>query len=282
MNENDNDMKLVRKRLALYMKTLVLFITAIVLLCFFVFIFNYDIAFVDSGDIIPQSFNVVIYYFFLSIIAIIAAIVIKILLNKEASLSLLLILAIIIPIFCYNINRQTLKENGAFHFLVDEGGIFHFIAIKDFNFDGMNDKEYQLMYGTHTVSTTEYGDSTDKIIKYIRTETTGIGKDLRAFNTYDEKERKITLHLQKNNVVYEKIEMIIDFYDPNYIKSFNISLTSKNHFGEMDPVIYKLDCEYKTNEDNTLSIILNSEDCLKIQNNAERDSIEIVFAFSVF
>lgn len=281
MNENDNDMKLVRKRLSLYTKALVLFITAIVLLCFFIFIFNYDIAYA-GGDIIPRSFTVVIYYFFLSVIAIMAAIVIKILLKEEASLSFLLTIAIILPILCYIINRQTLKEGGAFHFLVDEGGIFHFIAIKDFNFDGINDEEYHLMYETRTVGSGNGGSPTNKIIKSIITEATGIGKGLGAFSTYDEKNRQITLHLRKDNVVYEKIEMIIEFYDPNDIKPFNMSLISKNHFGKMLPVDYQIHCKYHTNEDNTLSIIINAEDCLTIQTNSENEYIEIVFSFSVF
>lgn len=267
MNENNEDMKLVRKRLHLYSKTLIIFITSIVLICFFIFIFNYDVALDDysDGGFVPPSFVIVIYYFFLSIIAIIAAIIIKIRLKDEASLSFLLTFAIIIPIFCYNINRQTLKENGAFHFLVDEGGIFHFIAIKDFNFDGINDEEYHRLYDTRTVRSGNGGSATDKIIKMITTEATGVGRNLGGFTSYNEKDRQISLHLHKNDVVYEKIEMIIEFYDPNDIKSFSMSLISKNQFGQMDPLIYQIHCEYQTNEDNTLSLILDAEDCLTIQ-----------------
>lgn len=241
MNENDIDMTLVRKRLKLYTKVLVLFITAIVLSCFFIFIFNYDIAY-KGGDIIPQSFTVVVYYFFLSIIAIIVAIIIKLLLKGEASLSFLLTFAIIIPILCYIINRQTLKEGGAFHFLVDEGGIFHFIAIKDFNFDGINDKQHYLATATRTEGFF-YGTYTNKYLMSFSGDVTGVGKlnsvvGSIADSSNPKYDYDAKLSYQGNSLKIDKAVLEFRFYDNETAKNAVILLKGENPDTEPLPQKY--------------------------------------------
>lgn len=157
-------------------KILGVFTFALIIICAFVFLLNYNIAFDDStdGGWLPPSFSVIVFYFFLAVLAIIASVILKIFLKNHISILALLLASVSIPIICYNVNHYTLKKDGPLYFLMDEGGIFHFIEIEDYNFDGITDKYYEIETQKRTVEHT-----CDKIfhpdILSVSSKTTGIG-----------------------------------------------------------------------------------------------------------
>lgn len=282
MNENTpNNTVNNTKKDSLALKVLLIFGAVMVLLCFFIFIFNYDIAFEDSSDggWLPPSFAIVFYYFLLAVVGFIGAIIIKVIFKKRVSIWILLLATVLVPIVSYKANRFTLKEDGPFYFLVDEGGIFRFIAIGDYDFDGMNDELYHRTYDTRTLGSTYCGGGT--IIKSINVRVTGVGYNLGGHSFYEEEQNEITLHLRKDNVVYDKVEMKIEFRNPEDAKKFNMTLVSQNDHGKMIPVDYKLDYEYRINDDNTLTFIFDAEDCKRIQNHSTTEFVEVAFNFSV-
>ncbi len=153
-----------------------IFALAIIFICGFVFIINYNIAYDDDSGAgwLPPSFAVIFYYFWIVITSIIAAIVLKIAFKKRVRILVLLLSAILLPIICYNFNYHTLKRDGSLYFLMDKGGIFHFIAIEDYNFDGITDKHYEIETQKRTVRYTGAGVFHPEILS-ISSEKSGIG-----------------------------------------------------------------------------------------------------------
>lgn len=60
--------------------------------------------------------------------------------------------AVLLPTLCYQFNYHAFGKDGFLYPLVDKGGIFHFIVIGDYNFDGMNDELYHVKYDERDVS----------------------------------------------------------------------------------------------------------------------------------
>ena len=109
---------------------LCVFAASIVIACGLVFLFNYSVAFDDDpgAGFLPPSAVIIYYYFLISLFSIIVAVILKLALKSKVRLSALLLIAVLLPIFCYAINYNTLNKDGVFYPLVDEGGIFHFVT----------------------------------------------------------------------------------------------------------------------------------------------------------
>ena len=251
-------------------KVLLIFALAIILICGVVFLFNYDIAYDDDsgGGWLPPSFGVIFLYFILSVISIVAAIILKIVYRKRVSIISLLVAAIIMPIICYQFNYNTLKKDGALYSLVDEGGIFHFIAIKDFNFDGMNDDRYHILYDERRYSARYGGHFDDEIIDYIDTVAIGTGPALNAFCFYDWEEKVIDLHLNKDNIVYKEIIVTVAFQEAAIAKKTSFYLNNL----ELTP---------DETSEKTVTFIFDAETCANWQSASEVEFIEIPFKYIV-
>ncbi len=183
-------------------KVLGIFAVVVALVCGVVFLYNYGIAYDDNMEgWIPPSFAVVYYYFCVAVVAIIVSVFLKSIWKNRVRFWLLFLASVLIPIICYQFNYHTLKKDGILYPLVDEGGIFHFMAIGDYDFDGMNDEQHHRLYEEREYSSRYGGHFDDTIIDYIDTTAVGTGPSLSGtFCFYDWEERTIDLHLDKTGV----------------------------------------------------------------------------------
>lgn len=237
-------------------KVLGIFALTIIFICGFVFIINYNIAYDDDtgGGWLPPSFAVIFYYFWIVITSIIAAIVLKIFFKKRVRIWALLLISVFIPIICYNFNYHTLKRDGFLYPLVDKGGIFHFIAIGDYNFDGMNDEQHHILYDEREYSMRYGGHFDDTVIDYIDTSAIGTGGGLSGcFCFYDWEERIIQLFLDKDSVNLKQVEIIVAFQEASIAHdvSFYLDGVKLNH---------------TVSKDNTISIVFDDDTCSDLQN----------------
>lgn len=264
----ENNITTEQKNEKIIWKVLLIFALAIILICAAVFLFNYDTAYNDDSGAgwLPPSFGVIFLYFILSVVSIIAAITLKVVYRKRVSIFSLFAAAIILPIMCYQFNYNTLKKGGALYPLVDEGGIFHFIAIKDFNFDGMNDEEHHILYDERRYSCRYGGHFDDEVIDYIDTVAIGTGPALNAFCFYDWKTKVIDLHLNRDNIVYKEIIVTVAFQEKSTAKITSFYLDDV----ELIPD--------KTSE-KTFTFIFDAETCANWQNESETEFIEILIEY---
>ena len=266
MLKNNNKERIIEQ--GFKWKVLVIFSIIIVISCSLVFLLNIDIAY-DDGGYIPRNWVVGIYYFVLTIVALAVASVIKIIYKDRVRLWQLLLISIILPILCYVINYHAYKKGGPLHSLVDYGGIFHFIAIGDWDFDGINDEYYSSMSEERTVSFLCGVDYNDDLIKNISVEVTGSGLSLdRTFCDYDWEKQVIKLHINKNHAEYKNIDVKIEIYDSgtkNYIELY----------------INDEQIEYKTINENKVCVSFDSDECIKWQNSSDSEFIEIPIKYIV-
>ncbi len=237
-------------------KVLGIFALAITLICFFVFIFNYNTAYDDDAGAgwLPPSFGFIVWHFLLAIMFIFVAIILKIALKKRIRIWMLLLVSVLIPIICYNFNYRAFGRDGFLYPLVDKGGIFHFIVIGDYNFDGMNDEQYHIKYDEREYSTRQGGHFDDTIIEYIDTNAVGTGGGLSGCHCfYDWEERVIQLFLDKDSVKLKQVEIKIAFQEPSIAHdvSFYLDDSKLNH---------------TVSKYNTVSIVFDTNTCLDLQN----------------
>ncbi|MBE6798923.1 MAG: hypothetical protein E7525_04010 [Ruminococcaceae bacterium] len=254
-------------------KVLGIFVAVAVLIYGFIFLFNYSIAYDHDtgGGWIPPSFAIIVYYFELAVASIIALVIVKIILKKRVRIWPLLLSAVLIPIICYNFNYRSFKRSGFLYPLVDKGGIFHFMAIGDYNFDGMNDELHHRLYDERERSSRYGGHFNDTIIKYIDTTVVGTGYSLDGFCFYDWETKIIDLHLIKNDIQYKQITIVVAFQDPALAQKVSFYLEGA------DPTLLN----HTVNRDNTVSMVFDADICAKWQNNAEKEFFEIPIRYVI-
>ena len=164
------------------------------------------------------------------------------------------------------------KEGGFLFPLVDKGGIFHFIAIGDYNFDGINDEEYHILYDEREYSFRYATTADDTVVRSVQTSAIGTGPSLNGtFSFYDPDERVIDLHLDKNNITFKQITVAVSFYDPTLAKNTSFYLLD-----EGETILH-----HTIKSDNTLSVVFDAQTCAKWQNNSEKEHITIPIGYVV-
>ncbi len=236
-------------------KVLGIFAFVAIVLCGFVFIFNYNRAYDNDtgGGWLSPSFGVVVWHYLLAIMFIFAAIILKIALKKRVRIWMLLLVSVLIPIICYNFNYRAFGKDGFLYPLVDKGGVFHFIVIGDYNFDGINDEQYRFLYEERTEASRYGGHFDDTIINYIDTTVTGTGGGLSGCHCfYDWEERVIQLFLDEDSVRLKQVEILVAFQEPSIAHdvSFYLDNSKLNH---------------TVNKNNTVSIVFDANTCLELQ-----------------
>lgn len=252
-------------------KVLGIFTLVLVLICFICFIFSYDSAYDkgnDGGYLSPHD-GVVFLFVIISLLAFLAAVILKGGFKKRVSFLLLFLISIVTPILCYNANYHLLKKEGPLNFLVDKGGIFHFIVIGDYNFDGMNDEEYHILYDERTVSNSYAGHYDDTIVKNISTTAKGIGRGLGStWCSYSYEDKIIKLHVEEN-VEYKEIKVTVKFEDPLYAEKVKFFYNDKE-------ILYTSGIE-----GNSVTICFDAEQCAEFQNNIEDQFGKILIKYVV-
>ncbi len=255
-------------------KVLGIFALVAILICGFVFIFNYNRAYDDytGAGWFPPSFGIIVWHYLLAIIFIFVAIILKIALRKRVRIWMLLLASVLIPIFCYNFNFRAYGKDGFLYPLVDEGGIFHFIVIGDYNFDGMNDERYHILYDERQISSGCGGHFDDTIIDFIETTAIGTGASLEGtFCFYDWENRIIDLHLDKSDVEFKQIKITVVFQDPTMAERTAFYLR------DSDGVLL----DHTVNVNNSVSIVFDADTCADWQNTSENERIKIPIKYVV-
>lgn len=240
-----------------------IFASLIIVTCFLVFLFHYKHAYDTAGYYISGRTVVIFYHLLIIFASVLAACFLVAVFKKGLSLRVLLLIAALLPILCYLVNYHTLKKDGLLYSLVDDGGLFHFIVIGDYDFDGMNDEEHHRLYEERVVS---FGCSDTffrEEIRRVDMDSTGIGAGLTGFFCkLDGEERLLSLHLQKTDVEVKKIELEITLTDP--MRAQNFSLYLQNDCGEI-PVGYTI------NENGNISVVFDADTCSEWQKNAKNE-----------
>lgn len=272
------------KKVTLSKKTLILlcvFSGIVILACGIIFLFNYRSAYSGStdGGFFSPSDAVKFYFFLISISALIVAVILKIIFKNELRFGYLFLIAILLPILCYNLNYHTLKRGGVFNFLVSDGGPFHFIAIGDYNFDGINDERYHILYDEREISSGYGGHFNDTVIRMIDTTATGVGAALNSVCAlYDWEDRIIDLHLHKDSVDLKQIRIDVSLKEPQNAQKISFFILESKYQSESKPGI---PISHTVNEDGTVTLLFDSATCTAWQENSEREFITIYIRYVI-
>lgn len=248
-----------------------IFSALIVVACFLIFLVSYKIAYSTVGMFISGRMSVVLCYFIVSILAILTAVLLKIIMRKRILLRRLLMIAALLPIVCYLLNYHTLKKDGLLYFLVEDGGMLHFMAIGDYDFDGMNDQEHHRLYEKRVVSVSCHDSFFRDEIKMVSMSTTGIGAGLNGyFCKLDGENRLITLHLQKTAVEIKQIELEICLADAKQSLPLSFYLQTDN--GEVL-------VPYTINSDGNISVKFDTDTCSNWLKNSENEFPRMILRY---
>ncbi len=271
-NEIESDENNQKKRLFgkfdMMAITLAVFSIALILICGIIFLYNYRVAY--SGDILPGSIGIFIYYIVLTVVFILIAVALKTILGNQIRLRWLLLTSLILPFLCFHFNMISYNRDGGFLYpLVDDGGVFHFIVNHDFNLDGINDEDYHLAYDVREYSTCDAGGSGEIYIDHVHTKGVGIGPRLNGtFSNFDDEKRTIELHCAKYNVEFKYIQLDIGFKDPETAKRISFYTNGSK-------IIHKI------NKDNTVTIVFSAENCAEFQRKSDNEFVEVLIKYTI-
>lgn len=206
------------------------FIVAFAIICAVVFIVNYNIAYDHSthGGFISPSFGVVYYYFFIAVAAVLIAVFLKSCLNSKIKAWIIVPLALIIPILCYHVNYNALKEDGGvLYCLVDEGGPLYFLRIGDYNFDGINDEEWRINNVERTASSSSGGYS-DKLLNTVSVTVTGVGKIESAFMSCPPTCDDTSFYFDRDKMTLKNAVIDFHFIEPDDAKRARVYIKGEN------------------------------------------------------
>lgn len=247
--------------------TSVIFSAVVIVLCTFVFLYDYGSVYSKntSGGFFSPSVGVVFRHGLLALTAILASAILKLIFKRRIAISFLIAASILLPIFCYSLNYHSFKKDAAFYPLVSEGGVLHFITIHDFDFDGVNDE-----YGYDGEDMRELSDEVrlSPAEDFVSSMTyTVVGKGGKLDSTWCTCfDGKILMHLYKSRVTYESIK---------------ITLKLKNSVDAEDVALYlfgkKLDCEI--GDGKVISVAFDSYVCAEWQGASSEELITIPISY---
>jgi len=158
------------------------------------------------------------------------------------------------------------KNEGPLHSWVDRGGVFYFLRIGDFDFDGENDRQHR----ERTTERTENKWATyleEAGIHQIKGTVTGTGLPMLGDLSLWEKNRELRLHLNLDTE-YRRICYTFHFFQPEDAERFQLEVKGQNRGGECVPVPYTLNYQLIPNDDHTVTLVLDAKDCRLIQDHA--------------
>lgn len=247
------------------------FAALIVIACFLTFLFHYHMAYDTGGFFVSGRMIVCLYYFIILIVAILIAVLLKLFMKKKLQLRIVMLLATLLPIVCFLLNYHTLKKDGLFYSLVDDGGIFHFIVIDDYDFDGMNDQEHRRLYEERVVSMSCSDTFFRDEIKTVSMNTTGIGAGLNGyFCKLDGENRIITLHLEKTSVEINEIELEIELTGAKPGESFSLYLQTDSD---------EVPVRHIVNDKGNISVVFDADTCLEWLKNSEKEYFQMMLRY---
>lgn len=235
MNDGKRRFSEMDERWTLTMTACGIMSAVIVLVCGFVFLYQYRIAYDGhtGGGFIPPSFGVVINYAQIAFFAIIAAVCVKLIMKKNVSLLAMLLIALILPILCNNVNKYVFHKNSPLYPLVDEGGILHFIVLRDFTFDGIDDEINRLNTVERTHGQLCGSLSDDKVLKNVQMRAHGKGTGLErvtviSFSRWKEQITSVSINDDGYELSLTKLELTFNFWNTSDGERARLYLVEKD------------------------------------------------------
>ena len=243
-----------------------------ILSCGVLFIYQYRGAYdtnTNGGYFSPRD-GVIFYHILVALAAIPVSVIAKLIWKRKLSLWVLLAISVCLPILCYQINYHTLKKDGMLHFLVQEGGVLHFVTLHDFDRDGVNDAYGYTGDDVREVAGNTLG-ATDPHGIIGRMEYTIVGKGgklpyagCEPHWTADE----ISIRLNRSRVTYEEIHITLYLTEAVDADSFIL------YQGGSRLAITRVD-------EHTVSVTFDADTCAAWQQNALEESFRIPIRYVV-
>ncbi len=149
MNENNNKNETMNEKenknkydnLKFKMSVYAILSLAIIVVCSIMFIYNVRRAYdgYTAGGFFAPSHGVFFLHIIVAFFAILSSVVLKLIFQNRIALTVLLLLSVVLPVVCYSCNYHAFKNDGPLRPLVRKDGILHFLAIHDFDFNGVCD-----------------------------------------------------------------------------------------------------------------------------------------------
>lgn len=251
----------------------VIFIVLIILVSTVLLLFNADTAFDgDAGTgYVPPSFLMVLYTVGISFVALVIALVLKVVIPKT-KLWALLLCALLLPYVQYGINMSLFS--GPLKGTIEEGGMLYFIVNRDFNFDGYNDKLYRKSFEERTVTGAGYS-TTKGEFEHVVPRVTGKGKLLERSHVrwvdYSDPDKGIAFAAGESTVI-SRVEIEITF------RSAVIAQKAKAYL-VVDGTRKPVDLKKVGDDDKTFVIVLDENECSRIQKEKKRVNATFEFEF---
>ncbi len=248
MPENDNKNKYENLKLKILVYGILSFV--IVISCEFVFIYNVFSAFsgATGGGFINGPASMALRYIQLSVLAIILSVFLVALFKGKIALSRLLILCIVLPILCYNFNYYSFKDDGPLRPLVRKGGMLRFIAIHDFDLNGITDSHEKI----RQQSGVSFFDSDEHFLSiHYTAEGKGPYNSL-AHCGYSKGYINVSMAESEDSATY------------NYIK-FTLTMKNPEDAEKLSLYYDDLKLESKIEDGNKVSVVLDSDFCAELQ-----------------
>lgn len=263
MSGKENENKSKYQAIGFQSKILLMFSAVLVLLCAFLFIYYYGDAYSKNtnGGYFSARDGLIFKHAILILFALLASVVLKKTLKHRLALRSLIIVSIVLPILCYNINYHTFKKDAVLYPTVNEGGVFHFITIHDFNFDGVDDGYDYTGDDVRELSHTDYGASPEDVVSAM--DYTIIGKGGKLDSSHCQYvDGTIKISLYKSRVTYDHIKITLSFKD-----SADAQRAS----------LYLFDSKLETTleSDTTVSVTFDAEACAKWQQASLQELIVV-------
>lgn len=275
--QNDDEGEAKKKPWGFYPKKIsrvyVIFIVLIILVSTVLLLFNADTAFDgDAGTgYVPPSFLMVLYTVGISFVALVIALVLKVVIPKT-KLWALLLCALLLPYVQYGINMSLFS--GPLKGTIEEGGMLYFIVNRDFNFDGYNDKLYQKSFEERTVTGAGYSTTKgafEKVVPRVTGKGKLLGRSSVRWKDYSDPDKGIAFVAGESTVI-SRVEIEITF------KSAAIAQKAKAYL-VVDGTRKPVDLKKVGDDDKTLVIVLDENECSRIQKEKKRVNATFEFEF---
>ena len=251
----------------------VIFIVLIILVSTVLLLFNADTAFDgDAGSgYVPPSFLMVLYTVGISFAALVIALVLKVVIPKT-KLWALLLCALLLPYVQYGINMSLFS--GPLKGTIEDGGMFYFIVNRDFNFDGYNDKLYQKSFEERTVTGAGYSTTRgafEEVVPRVTGKGKLLGRSSVRWKDYSDPDKGIAFVAGESTVI-SRVEIEITF------KSAAIAQKAKAYL-VVDGTRKPVDLKKVGDDDKTFVIVLDENECSRIQKEKKRVNATFEFEF---
>lgn len=269
MSGNENERKREYNDPRFQIIVTLIFAAVIMMLCAFLFIYNYKAAYDENtnGGFFSPSDGVVFIYVQVALASFLVSGILKAIWKCRLSWLALAAVAVILPVLCYQINYHTLKKDGMLHFTVSEGGVLHFVTIHDFDFDGVNDAYDYTGDDVRELSSTDFCTDPYGIVESMDYTIVGKGGNLNG-SWCVHGTQGISVYLHKSRVTYHSIKITLHLEESVDAEKVRFYL-----FGSM--------LEATVENEHSVSVVMDADACARAQQITPDESIHVKLQYVV-